>query len=85
MSLEISPEHQDFVRAELESGHFANERELIAEALELLRSRQRVLGKLKNGIEQLARGEGAEYGPDDRQRFVSDILGGGTPANEPPA
>lgn len=75
MSIDISPEHQAFVRKELESGHFASEQALIDEAIDLLRSRQELLGRLKSGIEQLERGEGAEYGADDRQRFVADILG----------
>lgn len=74
MSIDISPEHRDFVRDELERGHFASEQALIDEAIELLRSRQGVLGKLKNGIEQLERGEGSEYGSNDRQRFVAEIL-----------
>lgn len=75
MSIDISPEHRDFVREELENGHFASEQDLIAEAIELLRSRQGMLGKLKNGIAQLERGEGTEYDTQDRQRFVADILG----------
>ena len=35
MSIDISPEHRDFVREELESGHFASEQALIDEAIEL--------------------------------------------------
>ena len=75
MSIDISPLHRDFVREELERGHFSSAQELIDEAIELLRSRQQVLGKLKNGVEQLARGEGTDYGPSDRERFVADMLG----------
>jgi Arc/MetJ-type ribon-helix-helix transcriptional regulator len=80
MSFAISPEHQDFVRKEVESGHFANEQALIDEAIELLRSRQGVLDKLKKGIEQLNRGEGVEYGVNDRQHFIADILGHAEPS-----
>jgi len=80
MSFAISPDHQDFVRRELEKGHFASEQELIDEAIELLRSRQGVLDKLKHGIEQLKRGEGIEYGINDRQRFIADILGHAEPS-----
>ena len=85
MGIDISAEHQNFVRQELASGHFASERELIAEALELLRARQDVLGKLKQGIAQLDRGEGRKYGPDDRQRFLADVLGenAGAKASQP--
>jgi len=82
MSIDISPEHRDFVREELESGHFASEQALIDEAIELLRSRQGVLGKLKNGVEQLERGEGSEYGSKDRQRFAADILGQGSTSKD---
>lgn len=83
MSIDLSPEHQDFVRKEVESGHFANEQELIGEAIELLRTRQGVLNNLQIGIEQLNRGEGTEYGRDDRQRFVADIVGRTSAASEP--
>ena len=75
MSIDISPDQQEFVRHELECGHFANEQELVAEAIELLRARQGVLGKLDRGIAELGRGEGVTYGPEDRQRFLADILG----------
>jgi len=75
MSIDISPEHEDFVRAELASGHFASEQELVNEAIELLRLRRGVVARLKNGLDQLARGEGLEYGADDRERFLADILG----------
>lgn len=78
MSMDISAEQQDFVRQELACGHFASEQELISEAIELLRARQGVLGKLQRGIAQLERGEGHSYGPDDRQRFLADILGNNT-------
>jgi Arc/MetJ-type ribon-helix-helix transcriptional regulator len=83
MSIDISPEHRDFVREELENGHFASEQELIDQAIELLRCRQGVLGKLKNGVEQLERGEGTEYGANDRQRFVADTLGQTPTAKSP--
>ncbi|MBX3413463.1 MAG: hypothetical protein KF708_12305 [Pirellulales bacterium] len=83
MSIDISPEHRDFVREELASGHYATEQELIDEAIELLRSRQGVLSKLKAGVEQLERGEGIEYGPNDRSRFITDILGQVSTAKEP--
>jgi Arc/MetJ-type ribon-helix-helix transcriptional regulator len=83
MSIDISPEHRDFVREELENGHFASEQELIDEAIELLRSRQGVLRKLKNGVEQLERGEGTEYSSNDRQRFVADTLGKTPTAKNP--
>lgn len=51
MSIDLSPEHQDFVREELENGHFASEQESINAAIDLLRCRQGVLGKLKCGID----------------------------------
>ncbi|HEY2838939.1 MAG TPA: hypothetical protein VGJ26_07315 [Pirellulales bacterium] len=76
MKIDLSPEHRDFVREELQNGHFASEQELIDEAIELLRSRQGVLGKLQTGIEQLNQGEGVEYGSGDRGRFIADLLGG---------
>lgn len=83
MSIDISPEHRNFVREELERGHFASEQALIDEAIELLRSRQGVLAKLKNGVEQLDRGEGSEYGSDDRQRFIAEILGPDSTPKDP--
>lgn len=83
MSINFSPEHRDFVRDELESGHFASEQDLIDEAIELLRSRQSVLAKLTDGVAQLNRGEGIEYGPGDRQRFIADVLGRASAAKEP--
>jgi Arc/MetJ-type ribon-helix-helix transcriptional regulator len=75
MSIDISPEHREFVRVELESGRFASEQELVAEAIELLRARQNLLAKLDLGIAQLDRGEGVTYSSNDRERFVADILG----------
>jgi|GEM_PF-2266624 len=47
MSIVIKPEQRDFIRRELESGHFVSEQELIAAAIELLRARQEMLGKLQ--------------------------------------
>jgi Arc/MetJ-type ribon-helix-helix transcriptional regulator len=83
MGIDISPEHREFVREELESGRFSSEQELLDEAIELLRSRQGVLAKLTIGVAQLNRGEGTEYGPDDRQRFIVDVLGQASTAKEP--
>jgi Arc/MetJ-type ribon-helix-helix transcriptional regulator len=82
MSIDISPEHRDFVQGELERGHFTSEQELVDEAIELLKARQDVLNKLDHGLDQLDRGEGIEYGPDDRQRFVADILARSSIARE---
>lgn len=75
MNVDISPEHREFVRDELENGHFSTEQELFDEAIELLRARQSLLSKIDEGLDQLARGDAVEYGIDDRKRFIADILG----------
>lgn len=40
MSIEIPADLQPFVRQQLELGHFPNEQQLVAEALQLLRAEQ---------------------------------------------
>jgi len=75
MGIDISPQHEDFVRCELESGRYNSEQELVNEAIDLLRQRQGVLAKLQIGVEQLRSGECTQYGPADRARFLADILG----------
>lgn len=75
MNVNISPEHREFVRDELESGHFSSEQELFDEAIELLRARQSLLSQIDEGLDQLTRGDAVEYGTNDRERFIADILG----------
>ncbi len=69
----IPTEHESFVRRVVESGNFHTPAEVVGEALRLLERRERLLGDVKAGVEQLDRGDHTEYGPDSRDDFLADI------------
>lgn len=67
LKLTLKPEHQKLIEAKLNTGHYANPDEIIAEALQLLSKRDQyqqwvedIGQKIDIAAEQLDRGEGVE-------------------------
>jgi antitoxin ParD1/3/4 len=67
MKLTLKPEHQKLIEAKLNTGHYANPDEIIAEALQLLSKRDQyqqwvedIGQKIDIAAEQLDRGEGID-------------------------
>jgi antitoxin ParD1/3/4 len=67
MNVTLKPEHQKLIEAELNTGHYANPDEIIAEALQLLSKRnqyqqwvEEIGKKIDMAAEQLDRGEGVD-------------------------
>ena len=67
MNVTLKPEHQKLIEAELNTGHYANSDEIIAEALQLLSKRneyqqwtEEIGKKIDIAAEQLDRGEGID-------------------------
>jgi len=69
----VPAEFEPFVQAAVRDGGYGNAAEVVGEALRLLARRERLLHDVKAGVEQLDRGEYAEYGADSQKRFLADI------------
>jgi putative addiction module CopG family antidote len=69
----IPPELEPFVQGVVQNGSYPNPTEVVGEALRLLARREQLLHDVKAGVEQLDRGEYAEYGEDSREEFLADI------------
>jgi putative addiction module CopG family antidote len=65
MTIEIPPEHQQFVRAAIASGQFASEAQVVGEALRLLEEQGRQADYLREemrlGLSDLERGDYVEW------------------------
>jgi antitoxin ParD1/3/4 len=67
MTIALQPEQEEFIQAQLDTGHYANAAEVIAEALRLLEKRnhydhwvEEMRSKVDIAAEQLDRGEGVD-------------------------
>lgn len=60
MTVEIPPEHADFVQSVINSGSFRSEAEVVGEALQLLKKREQLRREVNAGIEQLQQGKGID-------------------------
>lgn len=69
----IPAEFEPFVQGVVESGSYDNPAEVVGEALRLLARREKLIRDVKAGVEQLDRGEYAEYGDDSQRDFLADI------------
>ena len=68
----ITPDLEALIRERIESGQYADEREVVWEALRVLDEQerlQRLRDALAIGLEQIERGEDVEYTPDIRARI----------------
>ncbi len=61
MNIQLKPEHEQFIRAQMASGRFTNVDDVINEAFKLLEERERRLNELRQkiavGTEQIKRGQ----------------------------
>ncbi|HUY34769.1 MAG TPA: type II toxin-antitoxin system ParD family antitoxin [Pirellulales bacterium] len=73
MSIELSPELEDFVQKRVTSGDYGSEAEVIRAAFGLLEEREQLLREIDIGIRQLDTGESTEYDAHSLERFVADI------------
>ncbi len=73
MSVELSPELQEFVQSRVASGAYGSESAVIEAALKLLAQREKLLADIDAGKRQLDRGEYTEYDEQSLSRFLSDI------------
>lgn len=60
MNIQISPENEQFIHRAVESGAFSDSRQVLDEALGLLRIREALRRDVDAGVDQLDRGEGID-------------------------
>ena len=77
MTVEIPPEHQQFVKDVVARGDFKTEGEVVGEALRLLEERQQTAAYLRRemqvGLDELDRGEYVEYNETSLKEFFEQI------------
>jgi putative addiction module CopG family antidote len=66
--VELSPQHQQFVDAQVSAGLFQKPAEVVGAALDLLQQRQGEYEQLRTAIEQLERGELQPFDAEDVKR-----------------
>lgn len=57
MTIQLSPEHEQFVKRLLQIGEYSDADEVLAEALSLLEKRRQFLAEIEESLAQLDRGE----------------------------
>ncbi len=57
-SVGLSPANEEFVQDALAKGVYASRQQLLDEAVELLKKRERLRGMIQEGLDELDRGEG---------------------------
>jgi antitoxin ParD1/3/4 len=84
MTVEIPPEHQEFVKDAIARGEFKTESEVIGEALRLLEERRTATERLRReiqlGIDELDRGEHVDYDDKSLKEFFEQIKAEGRAA-----
>ncbi|HVC97208.1 MAG TPA: type II toxin-antitoxin system ParD family antitoxin [Pirellulales bacterium] len=73
MSIELSPDLEEFVQKRVTSGDYGSEVEVIRKAFGLLEEREQLLREIDVGIRQLDAGESTEYDAQSLDRFIADI------------
>jgi putative addiction module CopG family antidote len=63
--LELSPQHQQFVDAQISAGLFQKPAEVVGAALDLLQQRQGEYEQLWSAIQQVERGNYSLFDPED--------------------
>jgi antitoxin ParD1/3/4 len=86
MTVEIPPEHEQFVKAAIARGQFTSETQVVSEALRLLEERDRQADFLRRemliGVEELDRGEYVEYDDVSLKEFLEQVKAEGRQALE---
>ncbi len=73
MSTELSPENEQFLQQAIDSGVFANREQAMDEAVGLLKRRVELLQQIDEGLEQLRKGDYADYDEADLKAFFEEI------------
>ena len=78
MAIELTSEQRRFIEQEIASGTYADERALLADALDLLRQRkawvEKVQAGVKRGRDDIAAGRAFDVnGPEDAQKLREEI------------
>ena len=78
MSLELPPDLEDRIKAQIESGQFETEEDVLREALDTLEKRQRGLREVRQMIREadddIAAGRVAQFDAEDTKRAVRERL-----------
>jgi putative addiction module CopG family antidote len=77
VSLTLDPQLEALIRRQVNSGRYADENEVVQEALTLLEERDRrahLRAALARAEEQIARGEGVLYTPELREQIRQTAL-----------
>jgi antitoxin ParD1/3/4 len=86
MTVEIPPEHQQFVKAAIASGQFKSEAQVIGEALRLLEEHGRQADYLRRemqvGLDDLERGDYVEHDDASLKELFEQIKSEGRQARE---
>src|SRR5687768_9325558 len=73
MSIQLPPDVEASIRQKVQRGQFSDEGQVMREALQLLDERERQLetlrAKIRIGLDELDRGEGAEWTPELIERL----------------
>lgn len=79
MSYQLPPDVEQRVKAQLATGHFTTESEVLREALDTLEKRQRGLQQLREMVkeadEDIASGRIGPFNAEDTKRAVRERLG----------
>jgi len=70
MSIDISPENEQFIQHVIETGVFHNRGQVINEAFDLLKKREQLRRDVDLGIEQIQRGD---YAPLDMEAVKAKL------------
>jgi putative addiction module CopG family antidote len=78
MSLELPPDLEDRIKAQIESGQFETEEDVLREALDSLEKRQRGLREVRQMIQEadddVAAGRVGQFDAEETKRAVRDRL-----------
>ena len=66
--VDLSPQHQQFVDAQVSAGLFKKPAEVVGAALDLLKQRQHEYDQLKSAIEHVEQGKYQAFDADDVKR-----------------
>ena len=78
MSLKLPPDLQDRIKAQIETGQFKNEEDVLREALDTLEKRQRGLNELREMVREadadIAAGRVGPFDAEETKRAVRERL-----------
>ena len=78
LHIEVTPDMETWIKAEVENGHFANASEVVGAALERMRAegtrRDAFWKAVQVGIDQIERGEAVLLTPELWQQILDDVI-----------